>query len=58
MKVELIPLDSDAEAFRLSLQNCLDRLQSGADYEIEGSILSRIGTIWCARSLHHGVRIN
>jgi hypothetical protein len=49
--------DIDFPIFHHTIQTCLDRLQSGADYRIWGNILQTLGSQWCEKSLEHDVRI-
>ena len=57
MKIIVSPHGEDAEVFRRTLQNCLDRLTNGGDYKLYGPILASVGTTWLARSPKHDIRI-
>jgi hypothetical protein len=58
MIVKLTPQSgADVAIYVRTLQNCIDHLQSGADYRIWGDILRMVGTRWCEKSQAHDVKI-
>jgi hypothetical protein len=58
MIVKLTPqTDTHFQIFHRTIQTCLDRLQSGADYRIWGDILGKLGPEWEERSPEHQVQI-
>jgi hypothetical protein len=49
--------DNDFPIFHRTIQTCLDRLQSGADYRTWGNILQTLASQWREKSPEHDVGI-